>query len=176
MAPNYTTTALLLLLVAIVAANTAADKSSSSTPATDCSTVIISLTDCLTYVTNGSTLKKPQGTCCSGLKTVLKTNAQCLCEEFSKTGQLGISIDIARALTMPDACHIPSPGAGLCGTSLLAPKASPAAAPAEGPSSSVLSGGTVVTPAPAPNKAASTFAVSAGSFIVVLAAAAFSYL
>ncbi|CAL5416018.1 unnamed protein product [Camellia sinensis] len=43
-------------------------------PAVDCTTLVLKMTDCLSYVTNGSTVKKPEGTCCSVLKTVLTTN------------------------------------------------------------------------------------------------------
>ncbi|GMP87472.1 hypothetical protein CsSME_00050500 [Camellia sinensis var. sinensis] len=45
-------------------------------PAVDCTTLVLKMTDCLSYVTNGSTVKKPEGTCCSVLKTVLTSNAE----------------------------------------------------------------------------------------------------
>ncbi|KAE8720440.1 Detected protein of unknown function [Hibiscus syriacus] len=46
--------------------------SSSTTPAVDCSTLILNMADCLSFVSSGSEVSKPEGTCCSGLKTVLK--------------------------------------------------------------------------------------------------------
>ncbi|PWA49827.1 xylogen protein 1 [Artemisia annua] len=58
------------------------------------------MADCLSYVTAGSTVKKPEGTCCSGLKTVLKTDdAECLCEAFKNSAQLaGVSLNVTKAM------------------------------------------------------------------------------
>ncbi|KAJ9561234.1 hypothetical protein OSB04_006394 [Centaurea solstitialis] len=87
-------------------------------PAADCSTVILNMADCLSYVTAGSTVKKPEGTCCSGLKTVLKTDAECLCEAFKNSAQLGVSLNVTKALDLPAACHINAPSATKCGMSI----------------------------------------------------------
>lgn len=43
-------------------------------PAVDFSTLIISMANCLTFVSSDSTTAKPEGSCCSGFKTVLKTD------------------------------------------------------------------------------------------------------
>ncbi|PHT93370.1 Non-specific lipid-transfer protein-like protein [Capsicum annuum] len=50
----------------------------------------LKINDSLSFVTNGSTEKKPQGTCCSGVKMLLKTDTECLCEGFKNSAQLGV--------------------------------------------------------------------------------------
>nr|GMC83278.1 non-specific lipid-transfer protein-like protein At2g13820 [Ipomoea batatas] len=87
-------------------------------PAADCGSVILNLADCLTFVTNGSTEAKPQGTCCSGLKTVLKTNAECLCEGFKNSAQLGVVLNVTKALALPSACHVSAPSVSNCGLNI----------------------------------------------------------
>ncbi|KVI10947.1 non-specific lipid-transfer protein-like protein At5g64080 [Cynara cardunculus var. scolymus] len=116
------TTAVLILCISAVVMNVCLVESAHHTgapaPAADCSTVILNMADCLSYVTAGSTVKKPEGTCCSGLKTVLKTDAECLCEAFKNSAQLGISLNVTKALDLPSACHINAPSATKCGMSI----------------------------------------------------------
>ncbi|GFP81790.1 non-specific lipid-transfer protein-like protein at5g64080 [Phtheirospermum japonicum] len=71
-----------------------------SAPATDCSNFVLSMTDCLSYVTAGGTTMKLEGICCSGLKTVLKTDVQCLCETFRNTVQLGVTLNMTKGLAL----------------------------------------------------------------------------
>ncbi|VFQ88837.1 unnamed protein product [Cuscuta campestris] len=78
-------------------------------PAADCSSVIMNLADCLSFVTDGSTVPKPAMSCCSGLKTVLKANPDCLCEEFKNSAGLGVSLNLTKAVTLPTACHVTAP-------------------------------------------------------------------
>ncbi|KAI3770219.1 hypothetical protein L6452_01345 [Arctium lappa] len=116
------TTTVLILCIFSVVMNVCLVESAHHTgapaPAADCSTVILNMADCLSYVTAGSTVKKPEGTCCSGLKTVLKTDAECLCEAFKNSAQLGVSLNVTKALDLPSACHINAPSATNCGMSL----------------------------------------------------------
>ncbi|KAD3067358.1 hypothetical protein E3N88_35238 [Mikania micrantha] len=108
---------ILILCICAMAMNACLVQSAGSpAPAADCSTVILNMADCLSFVTAGSTVKKPEGTCCSGLKSVLKTDAQCLCEAFKNSAQLGVSLNITKALGLPAACHINAPSATKCGT------------------------------------------------------------
>ncbi|KAI3996374.1 hypothetical protein MKX01_026842 [Papaver californicum] len=160
-------------------------------PAVDCSTVIFSMADCLTFVTSGSNVTKPEGGCCSGLKTVLKTDAQCICETFKNSGSLGIVLDIKKAMTLPAACGVSAPSLDKCGLAL-----SPGGAPAQSPRSIVLpptssstmsspaptpvaednpAGSQVTAPAPAPSDA-STSSVSSFALLVSLVAASYSFL
>ncbi|KAH6821995.1 Bifunctional inhibitor/lipid-transfer protein/seed storage 2S albumin superfamily protein [Perilla frutescens var. hirtella] len=53
--------------------------------AVDCSSLVGNMVDCLSYVTVGGTAAKSEGTCCSGLKTVVKTDPHCLCDAFNNS-------------------------------------------------------------------------------------------
>ncbi|KAL8521079.1 hypothetical protein ACS0TY_011575 [Phlomoides rotata] len=105
-------------------------------PAADCSTLVTNMVDCLSFVTAGGTAKKPEGTCCSGLKTVLKSDAGCLCEVFKNSAQLGVTLNVTKALTLPAACHLSAPSIGNCALSV-APGAAPALSPSAVSPSSV---------------------------------------
>ncbi|XP_058191906.1 non-specific lipid transfer protein GPI-anchored 31-like isoform X2 [Rhododendron vialii] len=108
-----TATRILISIFAIFSVAGAAHHSAPP-PAPDCSTVILNLVDCLSYVTSGSTVSKPEGTCCSGLKTVLKTNADCLCEAFKNSAQLGVTLNVTKALDLPSACRVSAPSISNC--------------------------------------------------------------
>lgn len=77
------------------------------------------MVDCLSFVKAGGTAKKPEGTCCSGLKTVLKTDADCLCEVFKNSAQLGVTLNVTKALTLPAACRLSAPSVGNCAGKVL---------------------------------------------------------
>lgn len=109
-----TATRILLSIFAIFSVAGAANHAAPP-PAPDCSTVILNLVDCLSYVTSGSTVSKPEGTCCSGLKTVLKTNPDCLCEAFKNSAQLGVTLNVTKALDLPSACRVSGPSISNCG-------------------------------------------------------------
>ncbi|KAK4803975.1 hypothetical protein SAY86_003792 [Trapa natans] len=93
-------------------------------PAVDCSSLVLTMADCLSFVSNGSTVDKPEGTCCSGLKTVLKTDAECLCEAFRSSAQLGVVLNVTKALALPSACKVSSASTSNCDLSI-APASSP---------------------------------------------------
>ncbi|GFP78889.1 non-specific lipid-transfer protein-like protein at5g64080 [Phtheirospermum japonicum] len=61
------------------------------------------MADCLSYVTAGGTATKPEGTCCSGLKTVLKIDVQCRAR-LSGTARSLASRSNDQALALPAAC------------------------------------------------------------------------
>nr|VDD18681.1 unnamed protein product [Brassica oleracea] len=75
----------------------------------ECSAVIMTLTKCLPFVTIGSQVEKPETACCSVLKTVLDTKAECLCEGLKKSAAMGINLNITKAATLPDACKLNAP-------------------------------------------------------------------
>ncbi|KAL8027489.1 hypothetical protein ABFX02_14G098200 [Erythranthe guttata] len=139
------------------AANTAA----AAAPAVDCSSLVLNMADCLSFVTEGSTAKTPEGTCCSGLKTVLKTDAECICEAFRNSAQLGVTLNVTKALTLPTACHVSSPSVSNCGLSIdtgTAPALSPlAVSPSSvaGPSTEPV-GANEVSPASGPTGSGSS--------------------
>ncbi|XP_028098598.1 non-specific lipid-transfer protein-like protein At5g64080 [Camellia sinensis] len=78
-------------------------------PSVDCTTLIYGMSDCLTYLTVGSNETKPEDTCCTGLKTVLDTDADCLCEGLKSSASLGFNIDFKKAKAIPSVCKIPTP-------------------------------------------------------------------
>ncbi|KAL9224747.1 hypothetical protein vseg_000756 [Gypsophila vaccaria] len=142
---SQTTLPLLLILLTLTLSLTspppsaaAAATSASAPPPVDCTSVVLTMADCLSYVTNGSTTEKPEGGCCSGLKQVLKTNAACLCQAFQQSSQFGVVLNVTKALALPSACGVHAPSATKCGLSL-----SPATAPVRG----------VVAPTGAPSTA-----------------------
>ncbi|KAJ6348414.1 hypothetical protein OIU76_004809 [Salix suchowensis] len=135
--------------------------------------------DCLSFVSNGSTSTKPEGTCCSGLKTVLSTDAECLCEAFKSSAQFGIVLNVTKALSLPSACKIHAPPASNCG---LTTTASPTGAPcfpclhlesAAGPSVNGVYNDQAPAPSPGSSGSNGLF-VSAGSLIAGLVVASLS--
>ncbi|CAL1414064.1 unnamed protein product [Linum trigynum] len=177
---SYLAFFLLSVLLSVTAANAAHHQAAAApAPAADCSTVVLALSDCLTFVLNGSTTTKPEGTCCSGLETVLNTNADCLCQTFKSSGEMGIALNVTKALTLPSACKLKTPPMSSCQLSM-APAGSP-----------VVAGGSTAVPpsemteaAPAPSPvggaplsnsahAAVSGIFSAGSLAAALAVASF---
>ncbi|KAL0335139.1 UNVERIFIED_CONTAM: Non-specific lipid-transfer protein-like protein [Sesamum radiatum] len=149
---------------------------SAPAPAVDCSSLVLNMADCLSYVTAGSTSKKPEGTCCSGLKTVLKTDAECLCEAFKNSAQLGVTLNVSKALGLPAACHVSAPSISNCGLSTgigAAPALSPLAVSpssiAGAPTTGI--GANEAAPAPAPGSSgSSTLTTSIESLILTMVA------
>ncbi|GAB4838328.1 Non-specific lipid transfer protein GPI-anchored 31 [Ancistrocladus abbreviatus] len=172
--------AVIITLWAFKRGNVADAAHHAAAPAVDCSSLVLSMADCLTFVSNGSTVTKPEGSCCSGLKTVLRTDAECLCEAFKSSAQFGVVLNVSKALSLPSACHVTAPSASKCGLSL-APTAAPAISPVGVPSSSIANapatstGANEISPAPAPgNSGSAALGFAAGSTFVALAVAAFA--
>lgn len=84
-------------------------------PAVDCSTLILNMADCLSFVSAGGTEAKPASSCCNGLKTVLKADAECLCEAFKSSASLGVTLNMTKAATLPAACKLHAPSIAACG-------------------------------------------------------------
>ncbi|XP_043718541.1 non-specific lipid transfer protein GPI-anchored 11-like [Telopea speciosissima] len=148
-----------VLVICVVAA---VDSAHAPAPAVDCSSLIVNMADCLSFVSNGSKEKKPQSTCCSGLKTVLKTDAECLCEAFKSSAQYGVELNMTKALTLPSACRVSTPSVSNCGVSLGAPGAAPAESPSMSPkspksSAATIGGVTAQVPAPAPASSSASY-------------------
>ncbi|XWS15039.1 hypothetical protein CRYUN_Cryun35bG0060200 [Craigia yunnanensis] len=99
-------------------------------PSVSCSTIIYDMADCISFLSNGSTEEKPTPPCCSGFKSVLKTNAECICEALKSSAELGIDVNLTRAATLPSACQVSAPPISKCNVSI-----SPGTAPANPPSS-----------------------------------------
>ncbi|KAI9120471.1 hypothetical protein K1719_007504 [Acacia pycnantha] len=181
-------TFLILCLLAIWAvavahgASSSAHHAPSPSPSADCSNLILNMADCLAFVSSGSTTMKPSGSCCSGFKTVLKTSPECICEAFKSSSQLGVSLNLTKAMTLPAACKVSAPSFSNCGVSV-----TPAAAPGMSPLSSAAAPGTsgsgtasesptgAAAPVASPGSSApsSMVPISAGSLLVCILAAIF---
>lgn len=109
--------------------------------AADCSQEVMNLIDCLSFVQDGGTvMTKPEGTCCSSLKDMLKKPGagDCLCEQFKNSASLGISVNITKALSLPRACRLQTPSSvENCAAISNAPGSEPSLAPRSRPSSSL---------------------------------------
>ncbi|PWA78984.1 hypothetical protein CTI12_AA209090 [Artemisia annua] len=176
MAQTILTTLLLLTISAAIVDS--AHHTAAPAPAADCSTVILSMADCLSYVTAGSTVKKPEGTCCSGLKTVLKTDAECLCEAFKNSAQLGVSLNVTKAMGLPQACKINAPSATNCGMSLgtgMAPAQSPMAM-GMAPTNAAFGPSMAVAPTPAfQSSSSSGLSMAIGSVFLTMLLSVYFY-
>ncbi|KAL0728396.1 hypothetical protein Bca4012_024489 [Brassica carinata] len=135
-------------------------------PAVDCSTVILTMTKCLPFVTSGSQVEKPETACCSSLKTVLDTKAECLCEGLKSSAAMGISLNVTKAATLPAACKLNNaPPMSACALSTKPPTSAPAPVPAAVP----LNGsgpGSSSAPAPSPSHSNHGSSVSVLSFAI----------
>ncbi|KAK4419701.1 Xylogen-like protein 11 [Sesamum alatum] len=186
-AKSTSTTAYLLILAAIFAAALPSLSAQSPAPAPepmlpmsptaagpapDCFQYLINLSDCLTFVEAGSNLTKPDPGCCPELGNLVNTQPVCLCELLGQPGQVGISIDVNRALKLPSACNVTTPPVSLC-AAIGIPVGVPA--PSEAPSD-----GISVAASPSPgtedNPNSSNFSLNLKPhFLIGFAALCFTY-
>ncbi|PHT41663.1 Non-specific lipid-transfer protein-like protein [Capsicum baccatum] len=183
MSIKMTPFALFFLITICTLSSTTVESASRSAPApaVDCNNLVLNLADCLSFVTNGSTEKKPQGTCCSGLKMVLKTDAECLCEGFKNSAQLGVVLNVTKAMSLPAACHVSAPSVSNCGLSTDT-GAAPALSPVAGsPTMSAVAPTTAEgvnggAPVPSPGSSDSTtLALSVGQLVLTVVVAVFCW-
>ncbi|XP_022762428.1 non-specific lipid-transfer protein-like protein At5g64080 [Durio zibethinus] len=159
----------ILSIWTVDAAHHHASAPSPSSSSVDCSSLILNMADCLSFVSSGSEVSKPEGTCCSGLKSVLKADPECLCEAFKSSASLGVTLNVTKALTLPAVCKVSAPSATNCAISL-----TPAGAPGVEPSTTAgaptaFSGANEVAPALAPGSSGSPMlSASIGSLVVGL--------
>ncbi|KAM5575818.1 non-specific lipid transfer protein GPI-anchored 11-like [Rosa sericea] len=79
---------------------------STSPSSSDCSKVIYKMSDCIPFLSDGIKTTTPVGSCCSGFETVVKTGPDCGCEFFESTANLGIHLNMTKAMTLSSACGI----------------------------------------------------------------------
>ncbi|KAL3717445.1 hypothetical protein ACJRO7_008951 [Eucalyptus globulus] len=114
------------LLAAVFAALLAHPCSAQST--SGCTTTLITLTPCLSYVSGNSSA--PSSTCCSTLNSVVQLQPQCLCLLLNGgVSSLGYNINQTLALALPGACSVKTPSASLCNAP--SPSISPTSPPAD---------------------------------------------
>ncbi|KAJ6931149.1 hypothetical protein NC652_014603 [Populus alba x Populus x berolinensis] len=88
-----------------------------------CTSVIISMSPCLNYITGNSST--PSSSCCTQLANVVKSQPQCLCEVVNGgASSLGINVNQTQALALPSACNVQTPSISRCNAS--SPTDSPA--------------------------------------------------
>uniref|UniRef100_A0A7N0RJP5 Bifunctional inhibitor/plant lipid transfer protein/seed storage helical domain-containing protein n=1 Tax=Kalanchoe fedtschenkoi TaxID=63787 RepID=A0A7N0RJP5_KALFE len=98
-------------------------------PGPDCFTLLLNMSDCLTYVEEGSNLTKPEKPCCSELAGLVDKDPICLCQLLGNAGSFGVRIDLSRALKLPDACQVSTPPASSCPAVGAPPSLSPSVSP-----------------------------------------------
>ncbi|XP_074269456.1 non-specific lipid transfer protein GPI-anchored 19-like [Silene latifolia] len=170
---SSTTTMLVLLSVAIGIA--VFQTPSASAAGVDCTSLVLTMADCLSYVSNDSTTTKPEGGCCSGLKQVLKTSPGCLCQAFQQSAQLGISLNLTKAMALPSACHVHAPASATSCSVAVSPAGAPAGTvvpPAGAPYSSIANppmstmGSGQASPAAAPSKPSSSSSIKVSIHLI----------
>uniref|UniRef100_A0A0D9WHZ0 Bifunctional inhibitor/plant lipid transfer protein/seed storage helical domain-containing protein n=1 Tax=Leersia perrieri TaxID=77586 RepID=A0A0D9WHZ0_9ORYZ len=96
-----------------------------------CLNALLNMSDCLTYVTNGSRLRRPEKPCCPELAGLVGSNPVCLCELLSGAGDsYGIAVDYSRALALPGICRVQTPPVSTCAAFGYNVPMGPAGAPA----------------------------------------------
>ncbi|KAF5740252.1 Bifunctional inhibitor/lipid-transfer protein/seed storage 2S albumin superfamily protein [Tripterygium wilfordii] len=109
------------------------DNKIAAPPSVDCSAVIYELFDCISFLSDGSTVMKPTTDCCNGYQTVIAVDPRCICFAIKSSGDLGIQLNITKAMTLPSACGFPAPPVD-CGTSLPPLDSGPLTSPSPSPS------------------------------------------
>ncbi|XP_062211426.1 non-specific lipid transfer protein-like 1 [Phragmites australis] len=164
-----TSTAAVACLLLALAASAAGAGSPAPAPAVDCLAAAAGLSDCLDYVTPGSTSRRPNKACCGEVKAAVAnpTVVDCVCSAFSSKN-LPIPIDMARVLALPGACGASNAAFSKCHIA--------AGPPTEAPSPSAgapTSGGATAAP-PVPAAAASS-PITATALIATVAAPLLAY-
>ncbi|XP_066387724.1 non-specific lipid transfer protein-like 1 [Miscanthus floridulus] len=162
--------ACVLLALAASAAG-AGSHSPAPAPAVDCVSQAATLLDCLDYVQQGSTERRPSAACCGEVKTAVASPVivGCLCS-LAGSKNLGFPIDIKRVLALPGACGASNAAFSKCNISALSPTAeAPAPSTARGSSS----GGAAASPPKA--AAASSPPMTATALVAAVAAPLLAY-
>nr|XP_018676767.1 PREDICTED: non-specific lipid-transfer protein-like protein At2g13820 isoform X1 [Musa acuminata subsp. malaccensis] len=78
-------------------------------PPSDCSDIVSALMDCFSYVTNDSTTPCPSRSCCAGVADVVTESPECICQTLQEANDLGVAVNMTRALDLPAACSVKAP-------------------------------------------------------------------
>ncbi|XP_021825236.1 non-specific lipid transfer protein GPI-anchored 2 [Prunus avium] len=159
---------LLMMMTATMLHAVLAQEAPASAPgpaSPDCETALLGLADCLSYVTQGSKLTKPDKPCCPELAGLVKNTPICLCTLLANSSaSSSYGIDVNRALKLPTVCKVQTPPASECALAGI-----PVGAPSETPANSPGSGHTHQGPSASASKTAnSVMAFLAGVVIAVL--------
>uniref|UniRef100_A0A0D9WW27 Bifunctional inhibitor/plant lipid transfer protein/seed storage helical domain-containing protein n=1 Tax=Leersia perrieri TaxID=77586 RepID=A0A0D9WW27_9ORYZ len=111
--------ALVMMVVVMMLASRASSQNNG------CSSVMMTLSPCLDYISGKSLL--PEFTCCTTLAGVVQSDPRCLCMVLDGTAaSFGISINHTRALELPGECKVQAPPISQC-TAVPTPPAAPEA-------------------------------------------------
>ncbi|CAO1946365.1 unnamed protein product [Urochloa humidicola] len=81
----------------------------------ECLNAVLNMSDCLTYVTAGSTARHPDKPCCPELAGLLESHPLCLCQLLAGGAEsYGVSVDYKRALALPGICRLTAPPVSAC--------------------------------------------------------------
>ncbi|KAI8525914.1 hypothetical protein RHMOL_Rhmol13G0267500 [Rhododendron molle] len=80
----------------------------------DCMTYLYNLTDCLTYVAEGSNLTAPDKGCCPELAGLVESHPVCLCQLLETNTSASLGINFQKALKLPSVCAVQTPSVSLC--------------------------------------------------------------
>ena len=80
------------------------DYSPSTTPDSDCSAIVYDVLDCIPYLSAESEQTKVDALCCSSFEAVLEISRECICVALKGSRELGLTLNIARAIALPSAC------------------------------------------------------------------------
>ncbi|KHG17412.1 hypothetical protein F383_21409 [Gossypium arboreum] len=96
-----------------------------------CTTVLISMSPCLNFITGNSSTPSQQ--CCTQLASVVRSSPQCLCDVLNGGGSsLGVNVNRTQALALPGACNVQTPPISACNGASPAPADSPVGSPESG--------------------------------------------
>ncbi|KAL1358095.1 non-specific lipid transfer protein GPI-anchored 12 [Arachis hypogaea] len=146
------TVALAALVLAMAAScGECASPAAAPSPAENaCFTALLNMSDCLTYVEDGSNETKPDKGCCPELAGLIDSNPICLCELLGNPDAVGIKIDLNRALKLPSVCRLTTPPVSTCsavGVPVSLPP-SKSASPSLAPKGSTANSSSGVAPSP----------------------------
>ncbi|XP_028758035.1 non-specific lipid transfer protein GPI-anchored 2 isoform X2 [Neltuma alba] len=113
----------------------------------DCFTALTNMSDCLTYVEEGSKQKKPEKACCGELAGLVDSNPICLCQLLAKPDFAGVKLDLNKALRLPSVCGVSTPPVSTCSAVGVPVSALPPSSSNANPSLSPM--GAVAGPGPA---------------------------
>lgn len=158
------------MVLAVVLAGSGGASAQSPSPSSQCTTVLVSLSPCLNYISGNESTAPPS--CCTQLGKVVQSDPQCLCVALSADpASLGLTVNRTRALGLPDACKVKTPDVSNCkGGAAGAPVASPGTTtpPATGatgskttPATSSVPGAAAVSPRGAAGGVVAGFVVAA---------------
>ncbi|CAH2075710.1 unnamed protein product [Thlaspi arvense] len=80
----------------------------------NCTGLIYNMVDCVPYVAVGGSDEVPEPLCCNGLKEVVETDVDCVCEALKSTADLGIDVNMTSAEGVVSACGLSASPISAC--------------------------------------------------------------